>query len=82
MQDSEHLEWSMAADDHKEAIAEVKSLLFFFFSLGGIPAKHKDENLLIFLGIIDILQSYRWAAAQYQEICLLAYKSESKSESD
>ncbi|KAK7895268.1 hypothetical protein WMY93_020593 [Mugilogobius chulae] len=28
-------------------------------TLGGIPAKHKDENLLIFLGIIDILQSYR-----------------------
>ncbi|KAG8010879.1 Phosphatidylinositol 4-phosphate 5-kinase type-1 beta [Nibea albiflora] len=27
---------------------------------GGIPAKHKDENLLIFLGIIDILQSYRF----------------------
>lgn len=27
--------------------------------LGGIPAKHRDENLLIFLGIIDILQSYR-----------------------
>ena len=31
----------------------------FFFRFGGIPAKHKDENLLIFLGIIDILQSYR-----------------------
>ncbi|XP_059214123.1 phosphatidylinositol-4-phosphate 5-kinase, type I, beta a isoform X2 [Centropristis striata] len=29
-------------------------------TLGGIPAKHKDENLLIFLGIIDILQSYRF----------------------
>ncbi|XP_016314389.1 phosphatidylinositol 4-phosphate 5-kinase type-1 beta-like isoform X1 [Sinocyclocheilus anshuiensis] len=28
-------------------------------TLGGIPAKHKDEKLLIFLGIIDILQSYR-----------------------
>ncbi|XP_008274617.1 phosphatidylinositol 4-phosphate 5-kinase type-1 beta-like [Stegastes partitus] len=27
-------------------------------TLGGIPAKHKDESLLIFLGIIDILQSY------------------------
>jgi 1-phosphatidylinositol-4-phosphate 5-kinase len=27
--------------------------------MGGIPAKHKDEKLLIFLGIIDILQSYR-----------------------
>ncbi|XP_028318637.1 phosphatidylinositol-4-phosphate 5-kinase, type I, beta a isoform X2 [Gouania willdenowi] len=29
-------------------------------TLGGIPAKHKEENLLIFLGIIDILQSYRF----------------------
>ncbi|XP_055369229.1 phosphatidylinositol-4-phosphate 5-kinase, type I, beta a isoform X5 [Betta splendens] len=29
-------------------------------TLGGIPAKHRDENLLIFLGIIDILQSYRF----------------------
>ncbi|KAF3702303.1 Phosphatidylinositol 4-phosphate 5-kinase type-1 beta [Channa argus] len=29
-------------------------------TMGGIPAKHKDENLLIFLGIIDILQSYRF----------------------
>ncbi|KAG7255239.1 hypothetical protein CRUP_013033 [Coryphaenoides rupestris] len=29
--------------------------------MGGIPAKtHKDEKLLIFLGIIDILQSYRF----------------------
>lgn len=29
--------------------------------MGGIPAKtHKDEKLLIFLGIIDILQSYRY----------------------
>lgn len=30
------------------------------FRMGGIPAKtHKEEKLLIFLGIIDILQSYR-----------------------
>ncbi|XP_041936386.1 phosphatidylinositol-4-phosphate 5-kinase, type I, beta a isoform X1 [Alosa sapidissima] len=29
-------------------------------TLGGIPAKHKDEKMLIFLGIIDILQSYRF----------------------
>ncbi|XP_031414092.1 phosphatidylinositol-4-phosphate 5-kinase, type I, beta a isoform X2 [Clupea harengus] len=29
-------------------------------TLGGIPAKHKEEKLLIFLGIIDILQSYRF----------------------
>lgn len=29
-------------------------------TMGGIPAKtHKEEKLLIFLGIIDILQSYR-----------------------
>ncbi|XP_056097702.1 phosphatidylinositol-4-phosphate 5-kinase, type I, beta a [Rhinichthys klamathensis goyatoka] len=29
-------------------------------TMGGIPAKHKEEKLLIFLGIIDILQSYRF----------------------
>ncbi|XP_077479430.1 phosphatidylinositol-4-phosphate 5-kinase, type I, beta a isoform X2 [Stigmatopora argus] len=29
-------------------------------TLGGIPAKHRGENMLIFLGIIDILQSYRF----------------------
>ncbi|XP_016402014.1 phosphatidylinositol 4-phosphate 5-kinase type-1 beta-like [Sinocyclocheilus rhinocerous] len=30
-------------------------------TMGGIPAKtHRDEKLLIFLGIIDILQSYRF----------------------
>ena len=30
------------------------------FRPGGIPARnHKGERLLIFLGIIDILQSYR-----------------------
>ncbi|XP_012684004.1 phosphatidylinositol 4-phosphate 5-kinase type-1 beta [Clupea harengus] len=30
-------------------------------TMGGIPCKtHKDEKLLIFLGIIDILQSYRF----------------------
>jgi hypothetical protein len=30
------------------------------FSPGGIPARnHKGERLLLFVGIIDILQSYR-----------------------
>lgn len=30
------------------------------FRMGGIPARtHKDDKLLIYLGIIDILQSYR-----------------------
>uniref|UniRef100_A0ACB8ERG0 Phosphatidylinositol 4-phosphate 5-kinase type-1 beta n=1 Tax=Sphaerodactylus townsendi TaxID=933632 RepID=A0ACB8ERG0_9SAUR len=29
-------------------------------TMGGIPAKsHKGEKLLLFMGIIDILQSYR-----------------------
>uniref|UniRef100_A0A3B5MFT3 PIPK domain-containing protein n=1 Tax=Xiphophorus couchianus TaxID=32473 RepID=A0A3B5MFT3_9TELE len=33
-------------------------------TMGGIPAKtHKDEKLLIFLGIIDILQSYRYQSS-------------------
>jgi hypothetical protein len=31
-----------------------------FFSPGGIPARsEKGERLLLFIGIIDILQSYR-----------------------
>lgn len=40
-------------------------MLFFPFRFGGIPAKHRDENLLIFLGIIDILQSYRQAPSTH-----------------
>ncbi len=32
----------------------------FVFSPGGIPARnHKGERLLLYLGIIDILQSYQ-----------------------
>jgi len=32
------------------------------FRVGGIPARNaKGERLLLFMGIIDILQSYRWA---------------------
>lgn len=42
----------------------IPSLLVCFelcFRMGGIPAKtHKEEKLLIYLGIIDILQSYRY----------------------
>lgn len=31
-----------------------------FYSMGGIPAySSKGERLLVFIGIIDILQSYR-----------------------
>ncbi|XP_061590490.1 phosphatidylinositol-4-phosphate 5-kinase, type I, beta a isoform X2 [Cololabis saira] len=49
-------------------------------TLGGIPAKHKDENLLIFLGLIDILQSYRfikkvehsWKALVHDGVCFLS----------
>lgn len=33
--------------------------------MGGIPAKnHKGEKLLLFMGIIDILQSYRYVEFQ------------------
>jgi len=36
--------------------------LFFFDRPGGIPARNaKGERLLLFLGVIDILQSYRLA---------------------
>ena len=38
-----------------------RNLIEFLFSRpGGIPARnHKGERLLLYLGIIDILQSYR-----------------------
>ncbi|KAI3372512.1 hypothetical protein L3Q82_022991, partial [Scortum barcoo] len=50
-------------------------------TMGGIPAKtHKEEKLLIFLGIIDILQSYRfikklehsWKALVYDGPCIFS----------
>lgn len=32
----------------------------FFYRTGGIPAQNsKGERLLVYIGIIDILQSYR-----------------------
>lgn len=38
----------------------IGSCLSFGFSPGGIPARNdKGERLLLFIGIIDILQSYR-----------------------
>lgn len=35
-------------------------LFVCLFSLGGIPAFSKGERVILFIGIIDILQSYRW----------------------
>jgi hypothetical protein len=46
-------------------LAFYSSMVKYFLScsinrMGGIPAKsHKGEKLLLFMGIIDILQSYR-----------------------
>jgi hypothetical protein len=38
----------------------INDQIFWYFSPGGIPARnHKGERLLLFVGIIDILQSYR-----------------------
>lgn len=43
------------------------SFLFVFPSMGGIPARNsKGERLLLYIGIIDILQSYRWETYQSQ----------------
>lgn len=40
--------------------SEVLHCLFLFRRPGGIPARSaKGERLLLYLGIIDILQSYR-----------------------
>lgn len=36
------------------------NIFFKFYRMGGIPAKnHRGERVLLFMGIIDILQSYR-----------------------
>lgn len=44
-----------------QLFSDVLCVLHCIFRMGGIPAKtHKEEKLLIYLGIIDILQSYRY----------------------
>lgn len=42
------------------AAYEIETVFSLCFSPGGIPARNdKGERLLLFVGIIDILQSYR-----------------------
>uniref|UniRef100_A0A667XEX6 Phosphatidylinositol-4-phosphate 5-kinase, type I, beta b n=1 Tax=Myripristis murdjan TaxID=586833 RepID=A0A667XEX6_9TELE len=49
-------------------------------TMGGIPAKtHKEEKLLIFLGIIDILQSYRFIKKLEHSWKALVYDGDSVS---
>ncbi|XP_064152956.1 phosphatidylinositol 4-phosphate 5-kinase type-1 beta [Anguilla rostrata] len=49
-------------------------------TMGGIPARtHKDEKLLIFLGIIDILQSYRFMKKLEHSWKALVYDGDSVS---
>ncbi|XP_013884467.1 phosphatidylinositol 4-phosphate 5-kinase type-1 beta [Austrofundulus limnaeus] len=49
-------------------------------TMGGIPARtHKDEKLLIFLGIIDILQSYRFIKKLEHSWKALVYDGDSIS---
>uniref|UniRef100_A0A3Q2CTA6 Phosphatidylinositol-4-phosphate 5-kinase, type I, beta b n=1 Tax=Cyprinodon variegatus TaxID=28743 RepID=A0A3Q2CTA6_CYPVA len=49
-------------------------------TMGGIPAKtHKDDKLLIFLGIIDILQSYRFIKKLEHSWKALVYDGDSVS---
>lgn len=44
-----------------QQFSDVLCVFYCVFRMGGIPAKtHKEEKLLIYLGIIDILQSYRY----------------------
>uniref|UniRef100_A0A669E215 Phosphatidylinositol-4-phosphate 5-kinase, type I, beta b n=1 Tax=Oreochromis niloticus TaxID=8128 RepID=A0A669E215_ORENI len=48
--------------------------------MGGIPARtHKDEKLLIYLGIIDILQSYRFIKKLEHSWKALVYDGDSVS---
>ncbi|XP_028658157.1 phosphatidylinositol 4-phosphate 5-kinase type-1 beta-like isoform X1 [Erpetoichthys calabaricus] len=49
-------------------------------TMGGIPARtHKEERLLIFLGIIDILQSYRFIKKLEHSWKALVYDGDSVS---
>uniref|UniRef100_A0A8D3CGP5 PIPK domain-containing protein n=1 Tax=Scophthalmus maximus TaxID=52904 RepID=A0A8D3CGP5_SCOMX len=49
-------------------------------TMGGIPAKtHKEDKLLIFLGIIDILQSYRFIKKLEHSWKALVYDGDSVS---
>uniref|UniRef100_A0A7N6AG84 PIPK domain-containing protein n=1 Tax=Anabas testudineus TaxID=64144 RepID=A0A7N6AG84_ANATE len=49
-------------------------------TMGGIPAKtHKEEKLLIYLGIIDILQSYRFIKKLEHSWKALVYDGDSVS---
>uniref|UniRef100_A0A8C8A1Q5 Phosphatidylinositol-4-phosphate 5-kinase, type I, beta b n=1 Tax=Oryzias sinensis TaxID=183150 RepID=A0A8C8A1Q5_9TELE len=49
-------------------------------TMGGIPARtHKDEKLFIFLGIIDILQSYRFIKKLEHSWKALVYDGDSVS---
>lgn len=49
-------------------------------TMGGIPARtHKDEKLLIYLGIIDILQSYRFIKKLEHSWKALVYDGDSVS---
>uniref|UniRef100_A0A8C4IJS3 PIPK domain-containing protein n=1 Tax=Dicentrarchus labrax TaxID=13489 RepID=A0A8C4IJS3_DICLA len=49
-------------------------------TMGGIPAKtHREEKLLIFLGIIDILQSYRFIKKLEHSWKALVYDGDSVS---
>uniref|UniRef100_A0A3B3VY03 PIPK domain-containing protein n=1 Tax=Poecilia latipinna TaxID=48699 RepID=A0A3B3VY03_9TELE len=58
----------------------LTALVFLRFRMGGIPAKtHKDEKLLIFLGIIDILQSYRFMKKLEHSWKALVYDGDSVS---
>jgi len=44
----------------KDINPHLPCIWYDLHSTGGIPARnHKGERLLLFLGIIDILQSYR-----------------------
>ena len=46
----------------KKINVNIINFTFFFFRPGGIPARnHRGERLLLYLGVIDILQSYRMA---------------------
>lgn len=51
--------------NHKQAVTErndgaLKIFLALCYRTGGIPARNaKGERLLVYIGIIDILQSYR-----------------------
>lgn len=75
----------MKFNRHYTDFISARQILYFHFSFrpGGIPARNvKGERLLLFIGIIDILQSYRlkkklehtWKSMIHDGVSIFSFK--------